>query len=303
MMPIPKPEFGDFYRFLMSIGIILIALPFVTLMLLADEISAVSSSNVYLVIFVLFAVSAASGIGISYWAGTRWFTNQRHLDTELLANAKEAERKIRKMTDDEKNEEIREDIKDDAAAEDASTSASQVSSGSATQTASSIEERIGIFKGMTSNSNKFPLFQSVEESALRYLSKFYPNMESHVAVDTSRRKIRVDAIVYGKQYVTVIEIKTFRNRILPASLQRIVWVLQRHMEAVGETLSSSTYPMDVHGILVIVSDFRQLSDRYRKGLDEQVGQMARETKTRLETVTLDLRDLDIWDSHIPGIDT
>ena len=88
-MELPKLVFEDYYKFVMSVGII-----FFLLAVFADTYIIINlqlNNILVLVAFVFYIVLFIAGIIMVRWSGSRWYGNQKLLDRRLRAETERTE--------------------------------------------------------------------------------------------------------------------------------------------------------------------------------------------------------------------
>lgn len=93
-----KLVYDDFYKFLISLGIIL----FIIGLGLGVSIANNLILNYQWIFIVLCVLVFGSSICIIIWAGKKWFENQKHLDKKLKAETAIAEQTVQQMVRPEK---------------------------------------------------------------------------------------------------------------------------------------------------------------------------------------------------------
>lgn len=97
-MAFPKLVYDDFYKFLMSLGIILLIIGLGLAVSIANDL-ILNHEWIFILLCVLAFVFS---ILIIIWAGIKWFENQKHLDKKLKAETAIAEQAAQQMVIPEK---------------------------------------------------------------------------------------------------------------------------------------------------------------------------------------------------------
>lgn len=272
-----------------SIGIVLIALPFIALVVLAQESSVITDSPEYVFLLCVMAASAAFGIASAIWAGKKWYLNQRYMDKRLEASAMRADRLIRDMTEEEKNANIQIEIANDTLAVEREPKPEENLKSEIAEK----EETIRRFREMGRSPELPRTFRAIEDGTLKYLKSLYPDLKPHVALPTPQGALTFDAVVQGWDETVIIEIKILRHKMHTAIIDTAFWNLEKSISKLRESLATTGFPIEVKlsGVLVIVADFDYLGRVYKESVSGQLSRLALNREFRISTLFVDIRDI------------
>lgn len=227
----------------------------------------------------LFAISIVSGLALfaNHWAtyfAAIFIVATAVTELEFLQNLAAIIRKDPNYFNYQKEKLTRgetmlrtqkEELVDEIAEEDAVTGDSETKAGKDSSVLTPIAE---IDVREISHRQRLSIALGVEDNALKYISKKYPeSFEKHVRYKKASKSVELDGIIYGKDGSAdkIVEIKWLRNRISVVNFTR--FAVDRLRRDIGYYKEITGKNAD--GLLVLVFSNKEfLSDKLRSRLEE-----------------------------------